>query len=270
MKYGLNQCGFPVDDFDRSCRVVADAGYDGVEPTVIADGPLLTAAGRERVRETVERYGLAVPSVSTTLHWDYPLSSADADLRREGVDIARRMIDAAAALDAEDVLLVPAVVGPRTSYPDAYDRAVASIRELAGYASDRDVRLAVENVRNNFLHSPAEFREFLDAVDGPGPVAAYLDIGNAYRSGVPSRWLRELDGRIAKIHIKDWIRDAHRPTYPLQGDIDWVAVRDAFEAGEYDGWITAEVPPYNSYPERTPARLLETLRFLFDEAEGDR
>lgn len=269
MNYGLNQCGFPAEELYENCAIVAAAGYDGIEPNVSKGGPLTTESGRERLERIAGDHQLAIPSISTTSHWEYPLSSSDDERREIGLDIARDMIDAAAVLGAEDVLIVPALIEAETDYDAAYDRAVQSIRELATYGADRNVTVAVENVQNDFLKSPEAFAAFLDEVDDAGPVGAYVDVGNAFRSGLPSRWLRTLDGRISKLHIKDWLRDAHRPTIPLAGDIDWVSVVAAFEEIKYDGWITTEVPPYQCYGERTPEQLLSNVHFLFEEAGGE-
>jgi hexulose-6-phosphate isomerase len=270
MRFGLNQAGFPSEDFEETCSILADAGYDGVEPNVERSGPLTTEEGRRNAAQAVDTHDLRVPAISTISHWEYPLSTDDEDRRQVGLEISRDMIDAAAALDAEDVLIVPAVIEPGTDYGPAYDRAVDSVRDLADYAADRDVTVAIENVQNNFLPSPDEFAAFLDDVDRTDSVAAYFDVGNALRSGLPDRWLRTLGSRISKIHVKDWLTDAHRVTYPPQGDVDWVSVINAIEAVEYDGWITAEVPPYPSFPERMPADVLDTLRFLFEERGGQR
>jgi len=268
MRYGLNQAGFPADEFAETCSILAATGYDGVEPNVERDGPLTTEAGRQAAAEAVATHDLRVPAISTISHWEYPLSSADDELREIGLEISRDMIDAAAALSAEDVLIVPAMIEDGATYDADYERAVQSVRELAGYAADRGVGVAIENVQNNFLPSPDEFAAFLDDVEDAGPVGAYFDVGNALRSGLPSRWLHALEGRIAKIHVKDWLTDAHRVTYPPQGDVNWKRVLDAVDAIGYDGWITAEVPAYPSFPERMPADLLDTMQFLFEDG-GD-
>lgn len=267
MRYGLNQCGFPGDGFKQTCSILAEAGYDGVEPNVERGGVLTTKEGRLEAARTVEKHDLRVPAVSTISHWEYPLSSGDDELRRIGLDISRDMIDAAAALGAEDVLIVPAVIEDGATYDTDYERAVASVRELADYAADHDIGVSIENVQNNFLPSPDDFAAFLDDVADAGSVGAYFDVGNALRSGLPSRWLHTLDGRITKIHVKDWLTDAHRVAYPPQGDVNWERVREAVNAIEYDGWITAEVPPYPSFPERMPANVLDTMRFLFEEGD---
>jgi hexulose-6-phosphate isomerase len=267
MYYGFNQAGFPSDEFERNCSILSAAGYDGVEPNVERDGPLTTEKGREKVAEAVEAYDLQVPAISTISHWEYPLSSPDDELREIGLEISRDMIDAAAVLDAEDVLLVPAVIEDGASYDADYKRAVQSVRKIADYAADRGVGVAVENVQNNFLPSSDEFVTFLDDVEDAGQVGAYFDVGNAFRSGLPSRWLHALEGHIEKIHVKDWLTDTHRVTYPPQGDVNWERVLDAVDAIGYDGWITAEVPPYRSFPEQMPTDMLEKMQFLFEESD---
>ncbi|ELY61678.1 sugar phosphate isomerase/epimerase family protein [Natronococcus jeotgali] len=270
MRYGLNQAGFPSDEFEETCSILTAAGYDGVEPNVERDGPLTTEEGRQVAAEAVEAHDLQVPAISTISHWEYPLSSADDELRETGLAISRDMIDAATVLGAEDVLIVPAVIEDGAAYDADYQRAVQSVRELAGYAADRGIGVAVENVQNNFLPSPNEFASFLDDVEDAGPIGAYFDIGNALRSGLPIRWLHALEGRIAKIHIKDWLTDAHRVTYPLQGDVNWERTLDAVDAIGYNGWITAEVPTYPSFPERMPGDMLETMQFLFEDGDNRR
>jgi L-ribulose-5-phosphate 3-epimerase len=263
-KYGLNQAGFPTDDFAETCEIVSAAGYDGVEPNYTMNGPITTEDGRHEMKRAAESNGLSIPAVSTLHHWEYPLSSLDEEVRQEGLSISKGMVDAAAAFDADEVLIVPAVIEPSAPYERCYDRALTSVRRLARYGADRGVGIAVENVQNDFLYSPGEFRRFVDAASDAGPVSVYFDVGNGFRWGLPDRWIRELGERISKVHVKDWLTDAHRPTYPLQGDIDWQSVGDALAGIDYDGWITAEVPPYNSFPERMPAQVLETIEFLFD------
>ncbi|WP_266081460.1 sugar phosphate isomerase/epimerase family protein [Haladaptatus caseinilyticus] len=268
-KYGLNQAGFPASEIEETSAILSSADYDGLEPNYIVDGLLTTPDGCERVRRAADEHDLSVPAVSTTLHWEYPLSSADEERRRQGIDVATSMVDAAVTLGADEILIVPAVVTPGSKYNDHYDRAVDSVREIVGYAADADVGVAIENVQNNFLYSPREFAEFLERVEDAGSVTAYFDIGNGFRSGLPDRWIRALGDWISKIHVKDWMTNAHRPTYPLQGNIDWESVINALDDIGYRGWITGEVPPYNSAPHRMPSQLLETMQYLFETNEND-
>lgn len=265
MKYGLNQCGFPSESFSETCAIVAEAGYDGIEPNYTLNGPLSQPAKREEMMEVTSDFGLDIPSVSTTLHWEYPLSSPDKDRRERGLEIGKAMIDAATTFDADEILIVPAVINEQTPYKEGYRNAVDSVQRLISYTDTRNVNVAIENVQNNFLPSPIEFRKFLNDVANAGTVVAYLDIGNAFRSGLPSRWIRVLEDWIAKIHVKDWLQDSHRQTYPLQGDIDWKGVINAIADINYEGWIIAEVPTYPSFSHRMPPQILTNLEFLFDD-----
>ena len=122
-----------------------------------ADGPLWDDAFVDELANEVERLGLAVPAISTTLHWERQLSAAADETRASGIEAGERMLEIAEELGAGAVLIVPAVVDENTPYDDAYDRALDSIRTLARAGADRGVTVCVENVWNDFLLSPLEF-----------------------------------------------------------------------------------------------------------------
>jgi hexulose-6-phosphate isomerase len=62
--------------------------------------------------------------------------------------------------------------------------------------------------------------------------------------GYPQDWIRTLDKRIVKVHLKDFKRseDSYAWVNLGEGDIDWAAVREAFAAIHYSGSATAELP----------------------------
>ncbi|MDS0301147.1 sugar phosphate isomerase/epimerase [Halogeometricum sp. S1BR25-6] len=266
MRFALNQMGFPAEDLESNAELLADAGYDGIEPNLTADGPLWDDDLVDDFAAHVDEIGLDVPAVSTTLHWDRPLSSPDAETRAAGVEAGKRMIAVADTLNADAVLIVPAVVDETTRYDEAYDRALESVGELAAVGADAGVTVCVENVWNDFLLSPLEFAEFVDEAAESGPVAAYFDVGNVRRFGRPEQWIRILGDRVERVHVKDYRTDIDTIdgfTYPLEGDVDWEAVNAALEAIDYDGWVTAEVSPYRTAPERMPPRVRADLAHLF-------
>lgn len=263
MQFGLNEMGFPSDDRASAATLASDAGYDGIEPNLSEDGALDSSTELEEVAEIAETNGLAIPSVSTLHFWEYPLSSTDESIREQGLECGEQLIDAATELGAETALVVPGVVDEETPYDVAYENALASVQRLASYGGCRDVTIALENVWNDFLLSPLEFRSFVDGAAESGPVGVYFDVGNVRRFGYPSQWIRILGDRIDKIHVKDYDTDVDTIdgfTYPLQGDVDWTAVSDALEELGYDGWVTAEVPPYETGGDRMPGQVLENVR----------
>jgi hexulose-6-phosphate isomerase len=145
---------------------------------------------------------------------------------------------------AETVLLVPAVVNPKTSYKDAWTRSVAEIKRMLPMAEKLKVIIAVEEVWNKFLLSPLEFANYVDQFQSPW-VRAYFDVGNVVISGYPQDWIRTLNKRIAKLHLKDF-RFANRKTaefVPLrEGEINWKEVHDALAEIGYHGTATVELP----------------------------
>lgn len=270
MKFALNQMGFPRDELAENATLLADVGYDGIEPNLTADGPLWDDEAVDAFAQQTNDLDLSVPAVSTTLHWDRQLSSADKETRSAGITAAERMIEVADALGAGAVLIVPAVVDQETSYDEAYDRALSAVRTLAQTGDEYGVTICIENVWNDFLLSPLEFAEFIDRAGDAGPVGAYFDVGNVRRFGHPEQWIRLLGERIERVHVKDYRTDIDTIdgfTYPLEGDIDWTAVVDTLDEIGYDGWVTAEVPPYRTAPERLPPRLLGDLAHLFSATE---
>ncbi len=266
MRFALNQMGFPEKGLLENARLLADSGYDGIEPNLTADGPLWDDEFVDELADEIERLGLAVPAISTTLHWERRLSAVDDETRVAGVEAGERMLEIAAALGAGAVLIVPGVVDEGTPYDEAYDRALDSVRELAAVGADLDVTVCVENVWNDFLLSPLEFAEFIEDASDAGPVGAYFDVGNVERFGYPAQWIRILGEQIERVHVKDYRTDIDTMegfTYPLEGDVNWSGVGDALADIGYDGWITAEVPPYRTAPERMPARVRGDLEHLF-------
>jgi hexulose-6-phosphate isomerase len=221
-------------------KLAVEAGFVGVEMRTIAD-----AKEAEDVREAAAKSALRIHSVMNLDHWNFPLSSPDAEVVGKSVAGMETSLRNAKLWGADAVLLVPAVVGPQTSYRDAWTRSQKVIRErLLPLAQELKVVIAVEEVWNKFLLSPLEFARYVDELDSPW-VKAYFDVGNVVFYGYPQDWIRTLGRRIVKVHLKDFQLD--RPAGRFywknlgEGDIDWVEVRRAFDEVGYDGYVTTEI-----------------------------
>jgi len=266
MQFGLNDTGFPYGDdrIEESLSVLAEAGYDGAEPNYKEGGLLASEAGIERFAEAAADQDLAVPAVSTTVHWEHVLSSPDAAVRERGIEAGQTMVEAADALGADTALIVPGVLAADPDYETAYATALDSVREIAAHAEGTGVAVGIENVGNDMLLSPREFREFIDAASEAGPVGAYFDVGNVlYYGQHPDHWLRTLGDRVLKVHVKGYDRDSGSGM-PLTGDVDWPAVAAALDDIGYDGWVTAEVGPYQHAPALTPRHILESIEAVLE------
>jgi L-ribulose-5-phosphate 3-epimerase len=83
---------------------------------------------------------------------------------------------------------------------------------------------------------------FIDDV-GSERVGSYFDVGNVILTGFPEDWIHILEGRIVRVHFKDFKRDVGNLSGfcdLLDGDVDFPAVMDALGTVGYNGPVTAE------------------------------
>ena len=217
------------------------AGYDGVE----VDSHL----SRDEVLKAMEATGLKVHSVCDSRHWKLLLSSPDAKMREEGVEALKVALEDASIFGADAVLLVPGRVTDAVSYDDCWNRSSEEIKKAVPFAAKLKVKIAIENVWNNFLLSPLEAARYIDQFGSPW-VGAYFDCGNILAYGWPEQWIRILGKRVAKIHIKEYSRkiadtqgkSAGFKVKLREGDVNWPAVMTALDDIGYKGWASIEMP----------------------------
>ncbi len=216
------------------------AGFDAIEMQTINK-----ADEAAEIREAAVKSGIRIHSVMNSDHWRLPISSADPDVVKRSVAGMETSLKNAKLWGADAVLLVPAVVDPKTSYQEAWTRSQRVIREqLLPVAKDVNVVIAVEEVWNKFLLSPLEMARYVDDFQSPH-LKAYFDVGNIVFYGYPQDWIRTLGPRIAKMHLKDFNVDRSNGKFTWknigEGDIDWIEVRKALAEVKYNGYVTTEV-----------------------------
>ncbi len=220
---------------------VKEAGFEGAEMNSHMD--------QEEVLKARDQTGLVIPSVCGVHHWKKPLSGPDPKVRAEGLEALRQTLRDAKRYGASSVLLVPAVVTKQVSYDEAWERSRAEISKAIPLAAELGVRIAIENVGNQFLLSPLEAAHYVDEFNSPF-VGWHFDVGNNFSNGGwPEQWIRILGKRIQKLHIKEFTRrrrDDPRPRSSpvrlLEGDNDWPAIMKAVDDIGYTGWAMTEQP----------------------------
>lgn len=219
-----------------------DCGFAGIE----MDGP--SGHRHEDVLAARDASGLAIPSVVDSVHWQHSLGDPDPAVRAQGRAGLEAALRDAHAYGATSVLLVPAVVDKNRPYDLAWTHSIAEIRATVPLAEELGVRIAVENVWNNFLLSPLEARRYLDEIASPW-VGWHLDLGNLLIYGWPEQWTRILGPRVLQLHIKEFSRkkmdeEGRWDGFAVElgeGDNDWPAILRALDDIGYDGWAIAEV-----------------------------
>jgi L-ribulose-5-phosphate 3-epimerase len=240
VKYGMIQDGNSVKE---KFQLLKDLGFDGVE----LDSP--SKLDPNEVLRARDEVGLPIHGVVDSVHWRDTLSHPDPAVRQRGLEGLQTALRDSKLYGGTTVLLVPAVVNKEVSYADAYARSQAEIRKAIPLANELGIRIALENVWNNFLLSPLEEARFIDELNSP-MVGAYFDVGNVLRYGWPEQWIVTLGKRILKVDIKEYSRkkqdeEGLRKGFDvelLEGDCDWPAVISALRDIQYSGWATAEIP----------------------------
>jgi len=223
----------------ETCKAIKAAGFEGIEPNSHMD--------RNEVLDAMAATGLVASSVCNSKHWNFLLSSPDAEVRKQGIEAQIHAMEDAKAYGTDAVLLVPGRVDENTSYEDCWKRSTECIKELVPVAKDMKMKICVENVWNNFILSPVEAKMYIDQFNSDW-VGAYFDCGNILNYGWPEHWIETLGQRIKRIHIKEFsksIADGQGRWKGFgvnltEGDVNWEAVMKQLRLNYAGGWLTTE------------------------------
>jgi L-ribulose-5-phosphate 3-epimerase len=223
-------------------KLLKDLGYDGVE----LDSP--DNMDMKEVLAARDKTGLELPGTVNSMHWKLPLSDPDPKKREECVKSIEKALRDTKQYGGTTVLVVPGVVNANVSYKEAYERSQAEIRKLLPVAEETGVKIAFENVWNQFLLSPLEAARYVDEFNHP-MVGWYFDVGNVLRYSWPASWIEALDKRILKLDLKEYSFKKQNDlglwkgfeVEFMEGDCNWADVNKALQKIGYSGWASAEV-----------------------------
>lgn len=302
-QWGIFQGAFAADLHLEDClRLAKDCGFGGFELSLETSLPLITEAYTdnteailaiersvgldqprpgglrfesdvdilEKIKRTAHTVGIQIISISTMQLFHYPLSSPVPVVRNRAISIVQKMIDAMAYLGGDLVLVAPGMVTSNVSYQETWINTRNALTKLIPYAAERKVGLGLENIWNKFLLSPLEFATFIDSFDSPW-VGAYFDVANILAYGYPDHWIDYLGKRLKRIHFKDYrqaVGGVSGFTNLLQGDVPWRRVVSSLEKIKYDGWVVAEVTPYQSHAEQALKDTYLALEAIFSHDQA--
>lgn len=240
-------------------RLLKETGFDGAEPAIAADA--------DEVLKARDATGLQIASMSCG-GASRMFASALAPARAKAVEELKQGLRNAKRYGVGSILVVPGGVDEKTTYRQNWDRCTECIKACVPVAEETGVKMAIENVWNNFLQSPMECVQFIDQF-GSDKVAMHFDIGNMMSLGWPEQWIEIIGKRIACIHIKEFSRskmmdEGKRKGFDveyLEGDNDWAAIMNSLRGINYGGWAIVE-PAYRPKGIDTRVRLTEISKRL--------
>ncbi|MCJ7841272.1 sugar phosphate isomerase/epimerase [Lederbergia sp. NSJ-179] len=256
MLKGINQWCYPDQTpIETVFEYSRDASFEAVELNLNEAGGIgltveTTKEEALKIKALAEKYRIELRSLSTSLLWKMPLCSPDEQIRQQGIQVVKKMLEMASYIGMDTILLVPGAVSDQVSYEKCYKRSQDSIRELIPKAEKYGVKMGIENVWNKFLLSPLEMARYIDEFESDY-VGAYFDVGNVLQFGYPEQWIRLLGKRILKVHVKDFnisVGNGAGFVPLLAGDVNWKAVIEALREIGYEDTLTAELSPYSLCP----------------------
>ncbi|CAG5005067.1 hypothetical protein DYBT9275_03506 [Dyadobacter sp. CECT 9275] len=239
LKWGMVKENLSVMD---KFKLLKDLGYDGVE----LDSP--NDLDMKEVLAARDKTGLLIPGTVNSYHWKLPLSDPDPAKRAECTKSIEKALRDTKKYGGTTVLVVPGVVNANVTYEEAYERSQAEIRKVLPVAEETGVKIAFENVWNQFLLSPIEAARYVDEFKHP-MVGWYFDVGNVLRYSWPVSWIEALDKRILKLDLKEFSFKKQNElglwkgfdVEFFDGDCNWPEVNKALKKVGYSGWASAEV-----------------------------
>jgi hexulose-6-phosphate isomerase len=214
-------------------RAMKEAGFKGIEA--------MSHMKQDEVVKAFEETGLKCASVCCATHWNKTLSHPDDKIREEGLEGLKQALRDARRYAASSVLLVPGVARNGVTYQQCWDRSIAEIRKAIPLAEELGVKIAIENVWNDFITTPEEAKRYVDEINSPH-VGWHFDIGNMIKYNAPETWVPVLGKRILKLHIKEYSKAKGFGVKFFEGDNDWPAITRELDKIGYTGWAITEQP----------------------------
>lgn len=240
---------------DEAFRQIKRAGFDGYEITMGSKLTLETPASElKSIAAAAGDAGVTIVTISVSGPFSKcPLNHPDPAVRAQGVEVIKKSIDIAQALNSGTILIVPSRVGGGAKlmygYEDTWKRTSEELRKALPYAEQAKIILTPENVWNKFLLSPLEMRAFVDQFNSPW-LQTHFDIGNVMQFGYPQDWILTLGPRIKRVHLKDFKVQTNRFVPLMEGDVSWKEVMEALVKVDYRGWLSPEYGYDSNDPEQ--------------------
>jgi sugar phosphate isomerase/epimerase len=224
------------------------------------------------VRETLEAAGLAADSLHGYFQLDpgdrpgSDLSSPDAQVRQDVIEILRREAEFARAIGCRDIVVHPVAPGQTADDPCRPGGLTAAVAALAEIGRRDDVRFLVENMSPPMFGSDA--RVLRQAVDEAGGrhVGLNYDSGHAMLAGDPVGAVRAMGPRLWGVHLHDNLGSKDDHMIPGTGCVPLEEIARALAEVGYGGIFMLEVyrPTDEVRRDLTPERLafIERLRRL--------
>ncbi|MEY3458563.1 MAG: hypothetical protein RL215_1720 [Planctomycetota bacterium] len=272
MRFAICQELYEATPWAEQCRLIAEAGYSGIEaaPFALAEGPeSLSAAVCRELRAVAEGHGLRIIG----LHWllartqGLHLTSPDAEVRGRTAEHLRRLTRICAQLGGELMVfgspqqrnLVPGV-----TVEQAYEFAADVFRQCTEEFERSGVTLCFEPLtpkETNFINTCADAVQLIERIDHQS-VRLHQDVKAML--GAEAESIPELIHRYHSLCGHFHVNDTNL-LGPGMGETDYVPILKALLDSRYAGWVSVEVFDYSPGAQHIATRSLEYMQRVLKE-----
>ena len=262
--------------FEEMLAAVSAAGFDAIELNVDKVGGdskhsitfETTEDDYAMIRGLINKYSLPVPGISSSL---WGINMGNPDLWDTADRVLKKQIEAAKALGADGILIVPGGMNDEITLAAARRNCIEYLKSRSDYIMSQGIFVGVENVWNLFFMSPFDMASFIDEIGCP-KIGAYFDVGNVVAFSKPEHWIEVLGSRIGKVHVKDFkleTRTLKGGTFVdiTHGSANWETIIPWLRKVGYDGYLVGEVfksepdMSYEDYYKKVAVEIGEIIKY---------
>lgn len=269
MKLAFSSNAFGRYSLVETIRILAEAGYGGIE--IMADAPHAYPPhlGRDEVGEilqALECHRLEISNINAFMlravgNIHHPSwIEADPLLRSKRIEHTINCIELAHRLGARTISTEPG--GPLDGM--APERAMRLFRDglnkVESIARKRKVKVLIEPEPDLLIETSTQFTEFFKELD-PETFGLNFDIGHFFCVGEdPAALIAELKDYTRHFHIEDISRTrVHHHLLPGLGALDFAGIFDAIRRTGYSDFVTVELYPYEDRPVEAAREAIDFL-----------
>jgi L-ribulose-5-phosphate 3-epimerase len=269
--YVINTYAYTLTHTAEQCLTeLSGAGFDAFEVMMYPGHvwpPTLDQGGRRALKAFLSERSLTIRSLNQP-NIDINLAGATDDMWLYSVSIVRQIVELAADLEAEDVIIGPGKVNPLMPAPQerVIGRFYRALDVLAPLAKSLGVRLLVENMPFAFLPAIDRMMEVVEEY-GAEEIGVIYDVANAafikenFRHG-----LERCGSRLKMIHLSDTGSAVYKHDPVGKGTIDFRAASDDALA---IGWTDRPVLEIIGVSPNPTGEIINSVKLL-DAAGWDR
>ena len=258
-------------------RHTADAGYDGIDiwggrPHIYRHD--FTSAELNGLRNLVSDLGLLVPSfMPAFFRYPHSLVSPNDVVRQDSLNYMYECADNAVALGAFSLLIVPTRCLFGQSLEDGWQRLVDSVAAVCDYASQYDIKLALEPTNrevSNLVNTTADAMRVIEAV-GSAALGVAIDTGHIHLGDETQQQAISRPGeRLLQVHVNDNNGKVQQNLILGEGSFDFPGFLGKLSASGYDGFLTAELGwSYTHDPIPAVQKMARIMRASLERGQHD-